>query len=83
MRLDGRLDDGMVGRSPIFIVRMGLFWKYPANEYFCPPFALSAAGVDAIAVCYGAHSESSLRALQPRACLASVADLAQWLQRHA
>lgn len=43
----------------------------------------SAAGVDAIAVCYGAHTESSLRALQPRACLASVAELAQWLQRHA
>lgn len=43
----------------------------------------SAAGVDAVAVCYGAHSESSLRALQPRACLSSVPELAQWLNRHA
>jgi len=43
----------------------------------------SAAGVDALAVCYGAHSESSLRALRPRACLASVAQLEQWLTRHA
>ncbi len=43
----------------------------------------SAAGVDAVAVCYGAHSESSLRALRPRACLSSVPELAQWLDRHA
>jgi phosphoglycolate phosphatase len=43
----------------------------------------SAAGVDAVAVGYGAHSAPSLRALQPRACLESVAELAQWLTRHA
>lgn len=39
----------------------------------------SAAGVDAVAVCYGAHGEDGLRALQPLACVASVAELGQWL----
>jgi phosphoglycolate phosphatase len=43
----------------------------------------AAAGVDAVAVCYGAHAAEGLRALQPRACLDSVAELEQWLQRHA
>lgn len=42
----------------------------------------SAAGVDAVAVCYGAHGEDGLRALQPRACVASVAELGQWLATH-
>ena len=43
----------------------------------------AAAGVDALAVCYGAHAEGDLRALQPRACLASVPELSAWLLRHA
>jgi phosphoglycolate phosphatase len=43
----------------------------------------AAAGVDALAVCYGAHAADDLRALRPRACLGSVAELRQWLQRHA
>jgi phosphoglycolate phosphatase len=43
----------------------------------------SAAGVDALAVCYGAHAEADLRTLQPRACLASVPELTEWLMRHA
>src|SRR5437762_10760111 len=34
-----------------------------------------AAGVDALAVTYGAHAEDSLRSCQPRACVASVAEL--------
>lgn len=42
----------------------------------------AAAGVDCVAVCYGAHPESDLRALQPRACLSSVPDLKQWLLQH-
>lgn len=42
----------------------------------------AAAGVDCVAVCYGAHAEADLRPLQPRACLASVPDLRQWLLRH-
>ena len=37
------------------------------------------AGVDALAVCYGAHPAESLRAFAPRACLASVAELRLWL----
>lgn len=41
------------------------------------------AGVDAVAVSYGAHAEADLRALQPRACVASVAELRQWLVTHA
>jgi len=43
----------------------------------------SAAGVDALAVCYGAHAAVDLRALRPRACLASVPELSAWLMRHA
>jgi len=42
-----------------------------------------AAGVDALAVSYGAHVETSLRALAPRGCVASVEELQQWLHRHA
>jgi phosphoglycolate phosphatase len=43
----------------------------------------AAAGVDALAVSYGAHAANELRALQPRACLASVAELRRWLLQHA
>jgi hypothetical protein len=39
--------------------------------------------VDAVAVCYGAHAERSLRALGPRACVPSVEDLRRWLHEHA
>jgi phosphoglycolate phosphatase len=38
-----------------------------------------AAGVDALAVTYGAHAEEGLRSCQPRACVASVAELERWL----
>jgi phosphoglycolate phosphatase len=38
-----------------------------------------SAGVDAVAVGYGAHPEQALRALGPRACVASVDELARWL----
>lgn len=41
-----------------------------------------SAGVDALAVSYGAHPEADLRALQPRGCVASVAELRQWLRQH-
>jgi phosphoglycolate phosphatase len=41
-----------------------------------------SAGVDALAVSYGAHPEADLRALRPRACVASVAELRRWLRRH-
>jgi phosphoglycolate phosphatase len=41
-----------------------------------------AAGVDALAVTYGAHPEQGLRACQPRGCVASVAELAEWLATH-
>ena len=43
----------------------------------------SAAGVDALAVSYGAHAAQSLRALAPRGCVASVVELKQWLTTHA
>ena len=39
-----------------------------------------AAGVDAIAVTYGAHPEPALRACAPLSCAASVASLHEWLQ---
>lgn len=42
----------------------------------------AAAGVDAVAVCYGAHGVDGLRALRPRACLDSVEGLAAWLRIH-
>ena len=38
-----------------------------------------AAGVDALAVTYGAHAEEGLRSCQPRACVASVTELQRWL----
>lgn len=38
-----------------------------------------SAGVDAVAVAYGAHPEESLLALAPRACVSSVGELRQWL----
>jgi phosphoglycolate phosphatase len=41
-----------------------------------------AAGVDALAVTYGAHAEQGLRSCQPRACVASVAELERWLSLH-
>ncbi len=37
------------------------------------------AEVDAVAVAYGAHRGDSLRALRPKACVASVTELRQWL----
>lgn len=39
-----------------------------------------AAGVDALAVSYGAHPEDGLRACGPLGCFADVASLAQWLR---
>ncbi len=42
-----------------------------------------AAGVDAVAVSYGAHPEQGLRACGPRACVASVAELGEWLDTNA
>jgi phosphoglycolate phosphatase len=41
------------------------------------------AGVDAVAVCYGAHDEGQLRSRQARHYAGSVEDLRQWLARHA
>ena len=41
------------------------------------------AGVDALAVAYGAHAEAALLACAPRGCFASVTALDQWLSRNA
>jgi phosphoglycolate phosphatase len=41
-----------------------------------------AAGVGAVAVCYGAHPEPALRALSPLACVASVVELVRWLEQN-
>jgi len=41
-----------------------------------------AAGVDGLAVTYGAHAEEGLRSCQPRACVASVPELDRWLTQH-
>jgi phosphoglycolate phosphatase len=38
-----------------------------------------SAGVDALAVTYGAHAAASLRACGPKGCVASVTELRQWL----
>jgi phosphoglycolate phosphatase len=38
-----------------------------------------AAGVDGVAVAYGAHPEDNLRACEPRACIRTVAELDTWL----
>ena len=43
----------------------------------------SSAGVDAVAVTYGAHPEEALRALAPVACVSSVVELRQWLAENA
>jgi phosphoglycolate phosphatase len=43
----------------------------------------SSAGVDAVAVCYGAHPSESLSALAPRACVNSVRELQEWLTANA
>ncbi len=42
-----------------------------------------SAGVDAVAVGYGAHPAESLRAWEPRACVNSVGELRQWLTTNA
>ena len=42
-----------------------------------------SAGVDAVAVTYGAHPGDALRALAPRACVASVPELRAWLTTNA
>jgi phosphoglycolate phosphatase len=39
--------------------------------------------VDAVAVSYGAHPGDALRALAPRACVASVPELREWLTANA
>ena len=41
------------------------------------------AGVDAVAVTYGAHPAASLQALAPRGCVSSIAELREWLATHA
>jgi len=38
-----------------------------------------AAGVDALAVTYGAHAADGLRACGPKGCVGTVAELGQWL----
>lgn len=42
-----------------------------------------SAGVDAVAVTYGAHPGEALRAFAPRACVASVGELRLWLTANA
>jgi phosphoglycolate phosphatase len=42
-----------------------------------------SAGVDAVAVCYGAHPMESLNTWKPRACVSSVGELRQWLMTNA
>lgn len=39
-----------------------------------------SAGVDAVAVTYGAHPEHGLRAFSPRGCVSSVTELGEWLK---
>ena len=41
-----------------------------------------AAGVDAVAVTYGAHPETGLRACSPRGCVSSVEELRTWLSKN-
>jgi phosphoglycolate phosphatase len=43
----------------------------------------SAAGVDALAVSYGAHREAGLRACGPLGCFSSVEALSRWLKANA
>jgi phosphoglycolate phosphatase len=42
-----------------------------------------AAGVDALAVTYGAHGEAGLRACSPLECFSSVKALETWLSTNA
>jgi phosphoglycolate phosphatase len=42
----------------------------------------NAAGVDALAVTYGAHDEAGLRACSPLGCFPTVQALAAWLKTH-
>jgi phosphoglycolate phosphatase len=42
-----------------------------------------AAGVDALAVTYGAHAEEGLRACEPLGCMENVKALEKWLKTHA
>ena len=42
-----------------------------------------AAGVDALAVTYGAHPEAGLRVCAPLECFSSVKELNEWLKTHA
>lgn len=42
-----------------------------------------AAGVDAVAVCYGAHRPESLREWSPAACVESIEELRRWLMANA
>ena len=42
----------------------------------------AGAGVEAVAVSYGAHPADSLRAFGPRACVSSIEELRQWLIRN-
>jgi phosphoglycolate phosphatase len=42
-----------------------------------------AAGVDAVAVTYGAHPEAGLRACGPLGCVSSVTELKEWLKLNA
>ena len=42
-----------------------------------------AAGVDALAVTYGAHSEEGLRACGPLGCVSDVSSLGEWLKANA
>lgn len=43
----------------------------------------NAAGVDALAVTYGAHNEAGLRACSPLGCISSVGELQAWLTANA
>ena len=42
-----------------------------------------SAGVEAVAVGYGAHPLESLRAWAPRACVSSIDELRSWLTKNA
>ena len=42
-----------------------------------------AAGVDAVAVCYGAHKPEDLREWRPAACVESIGELHAWLKANA
>ncbi|MCC6208777.1 MAG: HAD-IA family hydrolase [Gammaproteobacteria bacterium] len=42
-----------------------------------------SAGVDAVAVAYGAHPSASLQSWEPRACVHSIDELRQWLAKNA